>query len=146
MLDHQRVLMLAADATCQPCASSDVYLVIRPERRNEDLPPENLLIKGRSHAGCGFNVSTMCLLLHLHSTRPMTMCRDTVKRAERLWLGIVLQAVTMRDFGTTIALRTVIHIFLLEGLCIQSQRSTRRLRLMTSLLFLILSVLVVADH
>src|SRR5271166_4857042 len=36
--------------------------------------------------------------------------------------------------------------FLLEGLCIPSQRSTRRLRLMTSLLSLILSVLVVADH
>ena len=76
----------------------------------------------------------------------MTVCRDTVKRAERLWLGIVLQAVTMRDFGTSIALRTVMHVFLLEGLCIQSQRSTRRLRLMTSLLSLILSVLVVADH
>ena len=26
MLDHHSVLMLAADATCQPCASSDVYL------------------------------------------------------------------------------------------------------------------------
>jgi len=39
--------------------------VIRPGRRNEDLPPENLLIKWRSHAGCGFNVSTMFLLLHL---------------------------------------------------------------------------------
>src|ERR1035438_942284 len=39
--------------------------VIRPGRRNEDLPPQNLLIKWRSHAGCGFNVSTMCLLLHL---------------------------------------------------------------------------------
>ena len=42
----------------------------------------------------------------------MTGCRDTVKRAERLWLGIVLEAVTMRDFGTSIALRMV-----LQGLC-----------------------------
>ena len=32
--------------------------------RNEDFP-ENLLIKWRSHAGFGFNMSTMCLLLHL---------------------------------------------------------------------------------
>jgi hypothetical protein len=39
-----------------------IPLVIRPERRDEDWPPENLLIKWRSHAGCGFNQSTMCLL------------------------------------------------------------------------------------
>jgi hypothetical protein len=32
--------------------------------RNEDFP-ENLLINWRSHAGCGFNMSTMCLVLHL---------------------------------------------------------------------------------
>jgi len=76
----------------------------------------------------------------------MTACRDTVKRAERVWLGIVPQAVTMRDFGTSIALQTVMHLFLLEVLCIQSQCSKRRLRLMTSLLSLILSVLVAADH
>ncbi len=30
--------------------------------RDEDWPPENLLIKWRSHAGCGFNLSTVCLL------------------------------------------------------------------------------------
>jgi hypothetical protein len=41
--------------------------VIRLGRRNEDLPPENLLIKWRRHAGCGFNVSTLCLLLQLRS-------------------------------------------------------------------------------
>jgi hypothetical protein len=35
-------------------------------------PPENLLIKWRSHAGCGFNVSTMCLLLHLELTWMLT--------------------------------------------------------------------------
>jgi hypothetical protein len=31
-------------------------------RRPEDQPPENLLTKWRSHAGCGFNLSTTCLL------------------------------------------------------------------------------------
>ena len=36
--------------------------LIRLGRRHEYLPPENLLIKWRSHAGCGFNLSTMCLL------------------------------------------------------------------------------------
>ena len=36
--------------------------LIRPERRDEDWPPENMLIKWRSHAGYGFNLSTMCLL------------------------------------------------------------------------------------
>jgi len=35
------------------------------------LPPENLLIKWPSHAGCGFNVSTMCLLPHLQSNGVM---------------------------------------------------------------------------
>src|SRR5260370_31439234 len=29
--------------------------VIHPGRRNEDWPPENLLIKWRGHAGYGFN-------------------------------------------------------------------------------------------
>ena len=32
--------------------------LIRLGRRHEYLPPENLLIKWRSHAGCGFNLST----------------------------------------------------------------------------------------
>jgi hypothetical protein len=31
-----------------------------PWTRDEYRPPENLLIKWRSHAGCGFNLSTMC--------------------------------------------------------------------------------------
>ena len=34
----------------------------RPGRRNEGWLPENLLIKWRSHAGCGSNLSTVCLL------------------------------------------------------------------------------------
>ena len=29
-------------------------------RRSEVPPPENLLVKWRSHAGCGFNLSTVC--------------------------------------------------------------------------------------
>jgi len=29
--------------------------------------PENLLVKWRSHAGCGLNMSTMCFLWHLPS-------------------------------------------------------------------------------
>ena len=36
--------------------------VIHPRRKNEGWLPENLLIKWRSHAGCGFNLSTVCLL------------------------------------------------------------------------------------
>ena len=40
---------------------------IPPWTKDEDLPPQKLLIKRRSHAGCGFNVSTMYLLLHLQS-------------------------------------------------------------------------------
>src|ERR1035437_3585306 len=32
--------------------------VIGRGRRNQDWSPENLLIKWRSHAGCGFNLST----------------------------------------------------------------------------------------
>ncbi len=28
-------------------------------RRNQDWPPENLLIKWRNHAGCGFNLSAI---------------------------------------------------------------------------------------
>lgn len=35
--------------------------LVRPGRRNEDLPPENLLIKWRSRAGCGFNVCQPCV-------------------------------------------------------------------------------------
>ena len=35
--------------------------VIRPERRDVHSPHENLLIKWRSHAGWGFNLSTMRL-------------------------------------------------------------------------------------
>jgi len=40
-------------------------VVIRPGRRDEDWPPENLLQKWRRHAGCGFNLSTVWLLWHL---------------------------------------------------------------------------------
>jgi hypothetical protein len=40
---------------------------IQLSTKDEDLPPQKLLIKWRSHAGCGFNVSTMYLVLHLQS-------------------------------------------------------------------------------
>jgi len=49
-------------------------VVIRPGRklvlptmdgdnwRNQVPPPQHLLVKWRSHAGCGFNLSTVCLV------------------------------------------------------------------------------------
>ena len=69
-------------------------VVIRPERRDEDWPPENLLIKWRSHAGCGFNLSTMCLLGHL----PLQQTNDSSRTGSfgfwRMtgisWVGAIL--------------------------------------------------------
>jgi hypothetical protein len=43
-------------------------------------PRENLLIKWQSHVGCGFNLSTMCLLLHLQKT---TLLFSAVLKAHR---------------------------------------------------------------
>jgi hypothetical protein len=40
---------------------------IPPWTKDEDLPPQKLLIKWRSHAGCGSNLSTMYLVLYLQS-------------------------------------------------------------------------------
>jgi hypothetical protein len=37
-------------------------VVVQPELREEDWPPENLPIERWSHAGCGFNLSAVCLL------------------------------------------------------------------------------------
>jgi hypothetical protein len=41
---------------------SNSWHLHRSERRDEHWPSENLLIKWRTHAGCGFNLSTVCLL------------------------------------------------------------------------------------
>ena len=38
-------------------ASDEETAVIGRGRRNQHRPPENLLIKWRSHTGCGFNLS-----------------------------------------------------------------------------------------
>ena len=35
MLEHHHVLMLAADSTCQPCASSDAYCQLLIDTRPE---------------------------------------------------------------------------------------------------------------
>src|SRR5579859_5278569 len=44
--------------------------LVRPGRRNEDLPPENLLIKWRSRGWLRIQcVSTMCLLFTITSRR-----------------------------------------------------------------------------
>jgi hypothetical protein len=55
-----RTLRLEERVRCGRVASEPA--VIRPVRRNQYRPPENLLIGWRSHPGRGFNLSTMCLL------------------------------------------------------------------------------------
>jgi hypothetical protein len=61
-------LLIDAMWTRVPATDTETLSLLQPPTmntaafpsRNEDFP-ENLLIKWRSHAGCGFNVSTMCL-------------------------------------------------------------------------------------
>ena len=72
--------------------------LIRLGRRHEYLPPENLLIKWRSHAGCGFNMSTMCLLLHLHSNTVLLQGSAIERRPEvalRTQVGSVFAGIVM---------------------------------------------------
>src|ERR1700683_4790782 len=55
---------------CNSCFYDYIRLAIRPERREEHWPLENLLIKWRRHADCGFNPST----------RQPGVCSDTYVR------------------------------------------------------------------
>src|SRR5271167_3916526 len=76
-----------------------------PWAKERGLAPENFLIKWRSHAGCGSNVSTMCLLLHLqhnwHTGLPKTSAKQQFPTDSQSVSPFLLESVLPRSNGKT---------------------------------------------